>query len=200
MPEFQWLQPSFIDPRVRRIMKALSHADRALTNALERKLDVAGFVEPLKHLETFYFLSASRADPMLRPARSVASNRGETSQRQNQVALEMGELTEFARKVLPVVLAVTRGLKLRPSRGRWARVRDYYRVVTSQPIVRQAALLSGVAGVVMLVGTLVFRIRGDQAFLTWFTVTFGSLTVSVGITSVRLARGEIRETGKAKLT
>src|SRR6266404_4429637 len=102
-------------------MKALRHADRALTKALERNLDVAGFVEPLEHLQRFYFLNASRADRMLLTARSVPNERGVGSRRQNEAAFEMDELMEFAKTVLPVVLSVARESKLQPRREFWVR-------------------------------------------------------------------------------
>lgn len=44
-------------------------------------------------------------------------------------------------------------------------------------------MLSAVAAGVMVLGTVLFKITPSQAFLTWFTVSFGSLTISVGVTA-----------------
>jgi hypothetical protein len=63
--------------------------------------------------------------------------------------------------------------------SRLARIVDF-------PIIRNALYVSGITAFVMTVGVFIFKIDTGQAFLTWFTVTFGSLTISVGVTSVAL--------------
>jgi len=192
-PEYQWLNPNLIDGKARAVFIALQRTDSALSQALDRKLDSATFVRPLQHLENYYFLVAARASPTwlgVEPQHDHA-------QRQQGPREELHELTSFARAVTPVLVAVARATRTPGDRGASLLFRVYR--LLDQPLVRQAALLTGVAAVIMLIGTLLFKIRADQAFLTWFTVAFGGFTISVGITTIRSARHEKsdRESGKA---
>jgi hypothetical protein len=48
----------------------------------------------------------------------------------------------------------------------------------------------------MATGLFIFKISASQAFLTWFTVTFGSLTISVGVTAVSVKSKDSRSEKK----
>jgi hypothetical protein len=48
-----------------------------------------------------------------------------------------------------------------------------------------ASVISVIAGVIMLIGYYLFEIDASQAFITWFTVTFGVLSITVGIKTAK---------------
>jgi hypothetical protein len=173
-PALQWFKPQWIDNAARRIISSLTKCDSALTAALERELDTAGFIEPLRHLERFYFLVEERRVSKTHSRdRTAFLSRGSYVQNDQ---IGFSELLLFAQSLTPTLVAVAKAARHKPAQ-RISRWKTVVRKVFSQPLVKQAGMLSCVAGVVMLIGTYFFKIRADQAFLTWFTVTFGSLTV-----------------------
>jgi hypothetical protein len=168
-PQQRWFAALIADMRLKAIVAALRRYPEALHEQIVRRGALEVFLPPLERLLAFYALTIEPPD------RAVASEK------------QLQRLTEFARLCRP---ALTAALQSRKRQRQPGEVRRRWGEIRRHPLVRTAGTISATAGVVMVIGVLIFRIRPDQAFLTWFTVTFGSLTVSVGITSFRLARDE----------
>jgi len=162
-----WLRNVVNESRLRAITIALQRFPQALHASILAQRDLGICLPPVQELFNFY---SSACSP-------TAESRD----------YGMQYLKRFARLARLPILSVARHRRQRTTNSR---IRSYVVGIIHQPLVRGAAGISAVAGLVMLVGVLVFKISGAQAFLTWFTVTFGSLTVSVGVTSFRLARND----------
>jgi len=175
-PEHQWFQLRFLDPETRNVLSTLSRFDTSLRGAVTLGLQLDRFLEGLRALSDFFFLIASREDPVLRATQQpVRGSHGS----------ERDILARFARTVRPAIIEVSRVAR---SRKRLFRLTSFISGIIQSSLVRSALAISTVAAGVMILGVAIFEIPKTQAFLTWFTVTFGSLTISVGVESFRLPR------------
>lgn len=175
-PEHQWLQLSAVEPEARSILSTLRLFDSSLLRAVTLEIQIDRFLEGVRHLSEFFFAVASRKDPVLRTSQSVTMKSHDA---------EREILSRFVRAVRPGIIEVARVAR---RRKRPSRVINLITGVLRAPIVRSAVTISIVAAGIMILGVAIFDIPKAQAFLTWFTVTFGSLMISVGVESFRISR------------
>jgi hypothetical protein len=169
----QWFKSNAIDKKNRCILYVLNRFDDALIKSRRCQRYVPEFLRALDYLELFYFSVACRADRYL----SAVSNASDLGQSETDI------LYSFARYARPLILKIAKveaGPKFKPL--------DFLRKLSKQSLVRHGFAIAVIAGLVMLVGVFIFRIPPTQAFLAWFTVAFGSLTISVGVTAISIAR------------
>lgn len=171
-PETQWFTSLYLAKEIRPIISTIHQFPRTLLHGTQRSTDMRPFIGPLDQLINFYFAIACRRDPTLKGAHPVGA--------------ELDLLQRFAQLARPVIIANNPNLRGRTARRKSLPSRVY--AVLSQPLVRDGGTVAAIAAGVMIVGVLVFKINAAQAFLTWFTVAFGTMTLSVGITSFRMAR------------
>lgn len=174
LPAYQWLKTEALDRKERSVVLALSRFDSTLMDAIDKGYNLSAFQEPLKILEEF-FLSISNRYNFKNKKRSSSPR---------SITHERNVLQDFAKTFIALAVAVNSAHEpdKKPSRI----VQSAYQVINS-PLVRKALMVSLIAAIVMLIGVFTFEIKANQAFLTWFTVTFGSLTLSIGITYVRIS-------------
>jgi hypothetical protein len=173
-PQFQWFAPAALREPERTVINALAGFPDAMCTFLRSRRKLAPFSKPLSVLEDFFFELAERTEVLDESPDNPAS------QKQGD---EKALLGRFAREVRPLLLEAHRLNAL----GRMPLVRFvWFRQIIGSHSVRYAAALSGITAVVMAIGTVLFKISPSQAFLTWFTVAFGSLTISVGVTAFSL--------------
>jgi|GEM_PF-3602568 len=178
-PQYQWLKPSFVPQEISEIVRALQEVPVALLESLIRKADLSLYRLALEHLADYYASVVDR-EPADDPDSDFKSS----------MDLEFQHLKAFARIGRAAIVAADRNKQKSTATRR--RLAHFY-MALKQPLVRQAMTLSGLAAVVMVIGCLLFKIKTDQAFLTWFTVSFGSFTISIGVTSFRLSQDAKRE-------
>lgn len=173
-PRFQWFARSALPTTEIRIVDSLARFADAMETFLKKNGDLQRFSKPLLTLEDFFFEIAKRAGPFRRSPK-IAPNRKRGE--------EKSLLERFGHEVRPLLLEAAR---LQTPDRRVAVRFQWFRRITSSKMVRNSAALSVVSAFVMALGTLLFKITLSQAFLTWFTVAFGSLTISVGVTAFSL--------------
>ena len=64
-------------------------------------------------------------------------------------------------------------------------------VTLGSRLVRITGILSLFAGFVMIIGVLLFQVPYDQAYVTWFTVSFSSVSISIGISAFESHKGNL---------
>ena len=99
----------------------------------------------------------------------------------NQDISDYQLLNSFAKKSHPIITKSILSEKHKKERKSLVWLRQLYQSI----IIRFALAISVSAAFIMLLGVILFDIDSSQAFLTWFTVTFGSLTLSIGAASFR---------------
>ncbi len=174
-PEHQWFRSSILPKQERAIVHTLSRFEDILRTISFSSADCVNLLPALSTLQEFMLSVSRRSDPFFK-------KRGYTGCL--PLISELNLLVSFQQAVRPLVrLAAPREARAK----RLFLIQWVIAVVTSRPV-RYALTLSATAAIVMLFGVLFFEIGKKQAFLTWFTTTFGSLTISVGITSVLIRR------------
>jgi len=177
-PEYHWFKSTALDKDVHAILNVLSKFKHALIVAVQYKEDLRQFLPSLELLEEFFFSIAQRSDKKLRGNTPTTSNKLEV---ETQI---IKKLSYIARPIIIKTLRVRRTTKKRFAIISWVE-----QIISSQ-LVRNAATLSGLAGFVMFLGVVIFKVEPSPAFLTWFTVTFGSLTISIGVTSIQVSKNQ----------
>lgn len=176
-PEHQWMQPADLNRQTRSIVLTLGRFDSSLRRAVRLEACLREFLNAVETLSDFFFVVAQRSDPEFIKVKAGSS------------AEDAAILGRFVRVARPAIIEIAR---VHRERAGAARFFDFISDITRAPIVRGAVTISSVAAGVMILGWILFQIPKDQAFLTWFTVTFGSLTISVGVESVRRTREATR--------
>jgi hypothetical protein len=179
-PEYQWLKSTAITANERSIIHTLSRFEDLLKSPPAAFVDTERVLSALSTLSHFFFSVARRSDPFFSKREALPPNSAMT---------ELDFLREFQETARRLALAAVFPEELPEKRGRWLYWIFYgiFRLIRSR-VVRVALTVSGIAAIVMVFGVLFFGIGEQQAFLTWFSVTFGSLTISVGISSVLIKR------------
>ncbi|HEY4933924.1 MAG TPA: hypothetical protein VII23_20355 [Terriglobales bacterium] len=174
-PEYQWFKPQALDPDTRSIVHTAQQMETALWRAVGGGRDLRPFLHAIDVLSNFFFAIACRQDKRLRQYCTGSREPDD----------ERSLLIEFARIARPAVLDArkTDRRERRPSR-----VFALVSAVWSSTVTRVALAVSSSAAGVMLFGVLLFHIQRSQAFLTWFTVSFGSVTLSIGVEAFKLGR------------
>lgn len=177
-PEHQWLGAKALDKEAFRVVTSISKMEETAQFALSNQIHLDEITKVLDLLSDFFFSVASRTEKELIPV---------DQSRSSQIAQERLFLLQAADILRPIILQHERHKRRDKPPSRFT-------VFTSRlfrtSTFRTAFGISSVAAGVMLIGALFFDIPKDQAFLAWFTVTFGSLTISIGIQSIRLKHSQ----------
>lgn len=171
-PELQWFRTTLLDHKTRGIALALDKFDACLVNAALTNQPLDQFDNALEHLELYCFAIACRKDHFL------------TTRRQPVECdyTEFDALLDFSRAARPLLLTSE------SKRDAKARIIATIGGILSEPYTRNGFAIAGVAAIVMAIGVFFFKINLSQAFLAWFTVSFGSITISLGVSTVSLTR------------
>ncbi len=172
---YQWLESSSLTKKTRSIVHTLNRFDDALIKAIHCSYRLADFRKALENLEIFFFSIALRSDEYLK------NHPGKPSLAESETDI----LYSFSVCSRPLMIGVE---KIRVEKRH--RIGILIGKLFSQSVVRYGFLVAVVAGAVMIIGVFLFKLDPSQAFLTWFTVAFGSMTLSVGISSISIARGK----------
>ncbi|MFI5089240.1 MAG: hypothetical protein ACHP7P_04190 [Terriglobales bacterium] len=177
-PRFKWLRWSALPKEERATLGALRHFMSAMKTHFMHGSDMHSFSKPLSILVEFFWSVAAKEN-----TRWLAG--GESTRP------EVDILHDFSRAARPLIIQAK---TLSRPREHLPRLRAFVGRLVQSQLVRYSLSLSVAAAVMMVFGVLAFRISPSQGFLTWFTVTFGSLTISVGVTAVSLRHGEKERT------
>jgi hypothetical protein len=154
-------------------LQTVTSFDRALWLALEKRTprgDLAKLDHPLLILENFFYAVAVRVDPSLRARSDQVGS--------DQKLSEQELLSDFAKYAKPIAIFIL-ARKGGGEGGKLWRLERLIRPVYRSPVVRNVSAIAMIAGVIMVLGVLIFRITPQQAFLTWFAACFGSITISM---------------------
>jgi hypothetical protein len=174
-PTYQWLFIASIANPERSIIFALSRFERAIYILVRKREDLTQLLPLLKNLEDFFLLASMSVDKSLGRYNGPVPNDTQAKKRQL--------LLEFANSARPLIIKAARLSRAGKPPARWA---IWFGRLREAPHVRYAVGISLVAAGVMALGVFLFKINLSQAFLTWFTVAFGSLTISIGVTAVMI--------------
>ncbi|MGA1979100.1 MAG: hypothetical protein ABSG99_00835 [Sedimentisphaerales bacterium] len=178
---YQWFKPSVLPEQERSIVYALSKFEDVVRSVSFSYADCIKLLPALSALQDFMFSVARRSDPFFKK-RGHADHSPKGS--------EIGILISFQQAVRPLMKLVT------PHKAQSKRLLfiQWVTTVVTSRLVQYAITLSVLSAIVMFLGVFLFGIGKQQAFLTWFTATFGSLTISVSITSVLSKRKNDKST------
>ncbi len=174
-PEYQWFKSGDLDCEARSVVQTASRLELGLLKAVLSGRDLRQFQRAIDLLSDFFFAIACRQDKNLRQSGAEVRHADQ----------ERSLLIEFARTARPAILDA--GRPERKGKKRSALI-ALLSAAARSPVMRSALVVSSVAAGVMVFGVLLFKIQRSQAFLTWFTVSFGSVTISVGVEAFKLRR------------
>lgn len=162
----QWLSISTFSKETKSILFALSKFKNALRTDLKNKAELSDYLPLIAYIELFLLSIANRTSKGKYEIIDLDKNIN-----------EFEILHSFASSARPIILRSNRSKQ--KSKEELKLIVLLKQVVQSS-VVKFALSISGTAAAVMLLGVLLFKLEAPQAFLTWFTVTFGSLSISVG--------------------
>jgi hypothetical protein len=141
-------------------------------DCLRRHHDIVKLATAVDALSTFACLASLSREKSYRAA-------GATWNLQERFRL----LLEFAEKItqLPARAEAPRGL----SRRMYEATSNLLDSTLADKGIRRAAIVAIFGGIVMVAASMLIGIPIATAFLAWFSVTFGSITISVAIGSIR---------------
>ncbi len=171
----QWFPTKNLQEDLRDALETLNFFDGALSRAVRYEWRLVEFKNAMNLLKDFYYSVALRSDPFLKAHTNLSSSTTD----------EFELLYKFSLAARPLIRDPKRP---RPQKGKSFSL--VIRNIILAPVVRNGAILAGIAGFVMTIGVFLFKIDSSQAFLTWFAVAFGSITISFGISSVSIIKQE----------
>jgi hypothetical protein len=178
---YRWFEARSLPATDRAIIFAVGRFHKAILSYLREKKDIDVFIYPIERLLEFFFVSGALSEGF-EPVTQTGLIFGGSSQKTI--------LMDFARRARPLIIEAQRlDLMEKPPLPIVAWLR---RILFSQHI-KLAGGFSVVAAAVMFLGVLIFKINLSQAFLTWFSVTFGSLTISIGITAIAIKHEKMND-------
>lgn len=170
--EYQWFLHTINAHKIKTIVFTLSKIEKIfLGNVANFPKDLSNFITSLNELERFYLLLAARGDNYQFKIIDLKKSK-ET---------EFDILYNFANQIRPVILFAKNQRRSVTKEGKKLEIGNFIQSTWQDETVKQAVSISGIAASIMLIGVFIFKIEITQAFLTWFTITFGSLSISVGI-------------------
>jgi len=143
----------------------------------ERESDLTVFLPSLETLETFFLSVVNRTNEKGFKIVGIEKEFGDS---------ELDILSSFSRTVRPIL---TRSRLYELPERKEPKIISWTRQIWQTELVTYATMISGIAAAVMLFGVSIFKVDASQAFLTWFGVTFGSLSISIGVASLRKSGG-----------
>jgi hypothetical protein len=169
--KYQWFSSSAISTEARSILFTLTKFNKALNVDLKNAIDISPYLPLLEYLEAYLFSLVNRSNKSKLKIIDLDNNKK-----------EYDILLSFSRSARPIIIRSLCSKRIRKKEREFSLT---LKRILQSTVVKFALSISGIAAVVMLIGVLLFRLEAAQAFLTWFTVTFGSLTISVGTESFR---------------
>lgn len=179
-PARHWFKSSYLPNDVRRISISVNKFSDLLVEASQKRLDLRRLLKPLNIIKYYFMSVASKNDPQLDEIKKY-----QESDLQNI-------LNEFSDTASKLTLQVKKYSKKEESKL-FGNIKEYIQTIVASDLVKSALTLSLIAALVMMIGVLLFDIDSNQAFLAWFTVSFGSLTISVGVTSFKYSKKDQKE-------
>ncbi|MEX2497488.1 MAG: hypothetical protein WD397_01270 [Wenzhouxiangellaceae bacterium] len=175
-PVRQWLETKDIPRDKRSIIFALSAFTPTNINPPRSPENFEKVKSAIEHLHAFYLLVAVSSEESLNRHFS-----------RFDIPSPVSCLTVFSKQTRALLIEAKRTKADAPRQSRFT---IWIKNIVFSQLVRTALIISTIGGLVMLLGVLLFKIDAKSAFLTWFSVAFGSLTLSIGIRSFRLAGKE----------
>ncbi len=176
----QWFSLLDIPRDAKVICAALSQFPKSIRYAISSRIDLRPYFNPFEYLEKFFWSIAERTDSRL----------GKSEKSQKRVRLrELELLKNFSQEARPLIISAYRDFRASVSEGLRSIIKEYTIRLSGNRLIRVAVTLGIIAAAIMLIGVMVFKIDAKQAFITWFAVMFGSLTLSIGVTS-RFGKGD----------
>ena len=177
-PSYQWISSSEIPHDYRSVLMAITRFENSFRYSIRHSTYLNLYIKPITLLHEFFYSVALRSDETLGHMRT-SENSG--------VNYEMHKLLTFARLARPIIINVA---KLRRQSKPPSKLSKLINQTLRSESFRNAFLISIISALVMFLGVLLFKINPDQAFITWFTVSFGSITISIGINSFSFVRNK----------
>jgi len=168
--QHQWFTISDLSKDTKKILFTLSNLKTALRNDFKNQNDITFYVNLYTILELFLLTTINQTQ-------SIKISDLES----NSDGLII--LQRFATDASPVIINSLKSPKGK-SRSKPKIITAFLRIFQS-PIVRVALGFSGITAFIMLIGVFLFKVDGLTAFNTWFTVTFGSFSVSLSLATIK---------------
>jgi len=176
-PAFQWFASATLARPERDIILSLGSFKDSLIRSIAGRMPLDAYLESLSKLQEFFYLVCRRSSRHF-----ALKQRGRASDhRLAEPEREVEVLRAFAVCARPHILAASREPRKKERSSSLRRILSEF--IGSRAL-QAAGALSSAAAVMMTLGVLLFGIELRQAFLTWFTATFGSFAISLGISSV----------------
>ncbi len=170
-PSYKWLDSNSFTSTVYDIVLYLSDFQAVLIYSLRENKNIEKAVPSIKKLIDFFYVTTLQAKDkpeeaekkyILRQQRLLESFAKSFSQLQNQFKEAKKPDTSKFKEALAYVNSIT--------------------------FIKNAFILASVAAFVMVLGVLFIKIDLKQAFIAWFSVTFGALAISLGITRIHVKK------------
>lgn len=168
-----WFNSKLFDKNTRVLVHDLNRFDLVLVNSLKNPTYLSQLLKAIECLELFYYSVLLRTD-----------NYFEKFPLSKQSDLKGIDILHNFSKHTKYYLSKSERLKL----GWKQKLINYIINIIRQPAFRQGLTIGIASALVMVVGVLIFNIESKQAFITWFTVAFGSMTISIGISTINIKR------------
>jgi len=168
---YDWFNQNPMTRETIRILAAIKSFEGKALGCLKGKENLSSLRDAVNALGDFSYLTSAWKDGI-----SVGSKRAPTREER------VDSLLEFANCINRI--QPTHGKekgqigRLVDAAANWFRAREF----------KTTTAIAIIAAVVVWLGSIIFDISSSTAFLTWFSVVFGSLAVSVGITSITIKK------------
>jgi hypothetical protein len=188
---YQWFGITSIDKETREILFVLSKLTEALNRDLNNAVDLSHYLPVLALFELFLFSIVHR----------INKGKLEITDFNLGYKNEFELLRTFSSSARPIIIKAFHSSQKSPKKSNRifsaiVRIFSTIRRIFQSFVVRSALSISGIAVVVMLIGVFLFKLDTSQAFFTWFTVTFSSLSISIGAASFRqIGKAIIKQEG-----
>jgi hypothetical protein len=160
-PNFSWFNQNLLNRDTKRILASLKAFKKKALSCLYNHYDLPQLQNVVDEITTFQYLTNFQE--------KISYDSSDVKIKPEQ---EFKQLLKFSNDLSRIQVLKIKG-KQKPSR-----IASFF---TNFIIVREFRLIlafSLIAGVVMAIGAIVFRIPKSQAFLYWFVVVFGSTLLS----------------------
>jgi len=166
-PTLEWFGRKPLSEDTIRVLGALRAFRRKALYCLRHSHSLSRLADAVDELATFLYLANLRKETSYRSlaAKTTAEQRFST-------------LLKFANALNRIQI------RREPKRRIVRRIADALSTFAPSRDIQVVIAIAVVAALVMVLGSAIFGIPRGTAFVAWFTVVFGSLAVSVGVTSV----------------
>lgn len=166
----RWFSFSELPNDIKKVHISLNKFPEALEEASQKGFNLRQFNKSLNLLKSFFLVVASKYDPILdKPFRYREKSEKEI-------------LKEFSDSSRSLILKVINHPSIKND-SLLNKLKSSVNKIVNDPLVIQATKVSLVGGFVMTFGVLLFGIKLNQAFLAWFSVSFGAISISIGISA-----------------